>query len=117
MLGDAVPHRVRDGLDRVPRRLQHAQQRPGRRGGVGRRTVGLVADPQAERVVLGREPGQRRRQLDGPVAGRDQDVDLGRAVRRVGWFAVPGVPARRGHRIPSVARIRPTIAVVEWSDR
>ena len=102
MLRDAVAGRMHHGVDAVPGRPQDPHQRLRGRGAERRSPVGLVADDDVERVVLRGEPGQRRRQLDGAVAGRDQDVDLG------------------GHRAPSaagVARIRVTIAVVEWSDR
>ena len=76
MLRDAVPCGCAR-LDAVPGRPQDPQQRLGGWGVERRRPVGLVADHQVERVVLRGEPGQRRRQLDGPVAGGNEDVDLG----------------------------------------
>ena len=102
VLRDAVAGRMHHGVDAVPGRPQDPQERLRGRRVERRSPVGLVADDDVERVVLRGEPGERRRQLDGAVAGRDQDIELG------------------GHRAPSgagVARIRVTIAVVEWSDR
>jgi hypothetical protein len=100
VLRDAVPRGVLDRPHAVPARPQHPQQGLRRRGRERGRPVGLVTDQHVERVVLRREPGERRRQLHRPVPGGDENLDL-------------------RHRAPSpaVARIRVTMAVVEWSDR
>ncbi len=93
VLRDAVAGRMHHGVDAVPGRPQDPQQRLRGRGVERRSPVGLVADDDVERVVLRGEPGQRRRQLDGAVAGRDQDVDPRRSSAVT---APPRRPAWRG---------------------
>jgi hypothetical protein len=98
VLGQATPRQMPSHAHPVPGLAQGTQHRLRGRRVVGRTPGRLVAHHQAERVLLRGKPGEGRRQLDGPVAGGDEDVQL--------W---------RHHDRPAL--IRPTIAVVEWSDR